>query len=326
MDIVPNNKRYKNKETPKKKPQKRNLKELMKKETPKNNNMNPEELEQHINDFDPSLVQSIMSTEEKGVLKRISKHAFATPHGVKANCYAFFLTLPDNQWQDRKNKTQPGDNCEAEWAKTPLKFSSRGQASNQLIKRVMCDNGQNGVVNFVKPLRSGYPEYITQIKLPKGYILGCCIVGGSDYHFCRREGIDEMLKNQAFQEIWKTKNVHTVRHQLEQLKELGHTYCWSHVAGWSGRLKLVDSDGIVITNPVDKTASGSAVRHLEKKRANHNYNGLHYDTFVAFFILKAHTATVKDSNKIRRNAKMSNSALRNMGMSKETIKNFLMPK
>jgi len=272
----------------------------------------------HINHFDSKLKNDIMKSENKGVLKRISKYAFATPHGVKANCYAFFLTLPDIEWQDRKNKTQPGDKCSAAWSKLPLNFSSRGDASNQLIKRVMCDN--DGIVHFIKPLAGGYPEYITQIKLPKGYILGCCIVGGSDYHFCRREGIDELLKNQAFNEIWATRNIHNVKKQLLELKDLGHTYCWSHVAGWSGRLKLVDSDGVVITNPVDKHANGKAARHLREDRSNHNYSGLHYDTFVAFFIVKARKATVKDDNKITRNEKAANKALSNMGMSSQTIK------
>lgn len=279
---------------------------------------NPRGLRKHIKHFEPTLVENIMKTKNKGVLKRISKYAFATPHGVKANCYAFFLTLPDIQWQDRKNKTQPGDKCKATWSKTPLNFSSRGEASNQLIKRVMCDNG-GGVVNFIKPLSAGYPEYITQIKLPKGYILGCCIVGGSDYHFCRREGIDELLENEAFKEIWTKRNIYSVRKQLQDLKQMGHTYCWSHVAGWSGRLKLVDNDGVVITNPVDKNASGNAARYLRKDRANHNYSGLHYDTFVAFFIIKAHKATVKDDNKIRRNETAAHIALRNMGISHRTI-------
>lgn len=306
MDIVPTKKHEKGK----------------KKTSPMVFDRNPPEFRNHIKHFDPSLIKSIMSTTNKGVLQRISKYAFATPHGVKANCYAFFLTLPDIQWQDRRNKTQPGDKCKASWSKIPLNFSSRGEASNQLIQRVMCDNGANGVVNFVKPLKGGYPEYITQIKLPEGYILGCCIVGGSDYHFCRREGIDELLKNQAFKEIWTTKNIHSVKKQLEELKKLGHTYCWSHVAGWSGRLKLVDSDGIVITNPVDKKASGNAARNLNKDRANHNYNGLHYDTFVAFFILKARKATVKDDNKMPRNNNLVDSALRDMGMSNATIKNM----
>ena len=73
-------------------------------------------------------------------MKEISKYAFATPHDVKANCYAFFLSLPEVRWQDRKNKTQPGDKCDASWSKMPLNFSIKGDVSNQLIKRVMCDN------------------------------------------------------------------------------------------------------------------------------------------------------------------------------------------
>lgn len=279
---------------------------------------NPTNFRKHIEHFDSKLKNDIMDATNKGVLKKISKYAFATPHGVKANCYAFFLTLPDIQWQDRRNKTQPGDKCSADWSKTPLNFSNRRNASDQLIKRVMCDN--SGIVHFIKPLASGYPEYITQIKLPEGYILGCCIVGGSDYHFCRREGIDELLNNQAFKEIWATKNIHGVKKQLKELQQLGHTYCWSHVAGWSGRLKLVDSDGVVITNPVDKNAKGNVVRRLSKDRSNHNYSGLHYDTFVAFFIVKARKATVKDDNKIARNEKTINKALSNMGIRNETIK------
>ena len=283
---------------------------------------NPSSLKKHIQHFDSKLVEDIMNTKTKGVLRNYSKWAFATPNGAKANCYAHFLTLPDIQWQDRKNKTQPGDKCEAPWAKTPLNFSNRMEASNQLIQRVMCDNNKNKVVNFIKPLSQGYPEYITQIKLPEGYVMGCCIVGGSDYHFCRREGIDEILKNPAFNDIWATTNIHKVKKQLQELKQLGHTYCWSHVAGWSGRLKLVDSDGVVITNPVDKKSRGKVAANLRKDRANHNYNGLHYDTFVAFFILKARKATVKDDNKIPRNEAVANNALRKMGMSNKTIKSL----
>ena len=303
MDIVPN--------------KKKKIKSL-----PVKFDVNPPGFRKHIKHLDNDLVEKIMTTKNKGVLKRISKYAFATPHGVKANCYAFFLTLPDIQWQNRKNKTQPGDKCPAPWAKSHLNFSIRGVASNQLIKRVMCDNSQGGVVSFIKPLSAGYPDYTTQIKLPEGYILGCCIVGRSDYHFCRREGIDELLNNQAFKEIWNVGNIHNVRKQLEELKNQGHTYCWSHVAGWSGRLKLVDNDGVVIINPVDQKSSGNAARNLRKDRANHNYNGLHYDTFVAFFIVKARKATVKDDNKLVRNNKAANHALRAMGISTKTIKDL----
>jgi hypothetical protein len=282
--------------------------------------LNPKSLRKHIQHFDPDLLEKIMSTKKKGVLKKISKYAFATPHGVKANCYAFFLTLPDIQWQDRKNKTQPGDKCKYDWSKLPLNFSNRGEVSNQLIKRVMCDN--EGIVHFIKPLSYGYPKYILQIKLPENYILGCCIVGGSDYHFCRREGISEIKKNKAFRDIWGKKNVHNVKDQLTELENNGHIYCWSHVSGWSGRLKLVDADGIVITNPIDINASGMAVRNLNEKRCNHNYNGLHYDTFVAFFIIKVRSATVKNDNKIPRNENEVNNQLKHLGITKKTIVNF----
>lgn len=278
---------------------------------------NPKSLKAHIKHFPEDLVNAIMSATNKGVLRQILKWAFATPSGVKANCYAFFLALPDIQWQDRRNKTQPGDNCAATWSRAPLNFAERGMAANQLIKRVLCDN--TDVVHFIKPLRGGYPRYIIEIKLPKGYILGCCIVGANDYHFCRREGIDEILNNKAFKQIWEKKNIHGVRDQLLELQKNGHTYCWSHVAGWSGRLKLVDADGTVIINPVDRNASGNAVRRIEDNRCNHNYNGLYYDTFVGFFILKARSTKVKDDNKIPRNESMANKALEGMGISKNTF-------
>ena len=83
-----------------------------------------------------------------------------------------------------------------------------------------------------------------------------------------------------------------------------------------------DGDGIVITNPIDKHASGRAARNLKKDRSNHNYSGLHYDSLVAFFIVKARHATVKDDNKINRNEMVINKALREIGVKRSTIKNI----
>ena len=288
---------------------------------------NPEGLRRHLKGLDETLQRAVMRARTKGVLRNISKYAFATPHGVKANCYAFFLTLPDQQWQDRLNKTQPGDSCGYPWAKTRLHFASRGTASNQLIRRVACDNP--GVVNYIHPTSHGYRNYILNMKLPRGYILGCCIVGGQDYHFCRREGIRELLQNPGFLDIWtKSKseksNAHRVQTQLQQAEANGHSYCWSHVAGWSGRLKLVDAQKKIILNPVDKHASGKAVRHLvppeAPPRCDHNYpGGLHYDTFVGFFLVKARSAKVTDGNKLPRNEARIQHHLRTLGMSEDTV-------
>ena len=283
---------------------------------------NPEALRPHLRGLPETLRRAVMGARKKGVLRTISKYAFATPHGVKANCYAFFLTLPDKQWQDRLNKTQPGDSCGYPWAKTRLHFMSRGTASNQLIRRVACDNP--GVVHYLHPTSSGYRNYVLNMKLPRGYIMGCCIVGGQDYHFCRREGIREILQNRGFIDIWnrskrQQNTAHRVQTRLQQAQENGHSYCWSHVAGWSGRLKLVDANNEIILNPVDKDASGKAVRHLvppeAPPRCDHNYQGLHYDTFVGFFIVKARSAKVTDGNKLPRNETKIQQHLRTIGMS-----------
>lgn len=277
---------------------------------------NPMSLRRHFRHFPEKLKNAILKSTNKGVLKRISRFAFATPYGVKANCYAHFLTLPKSEWQNRKAKTQPGDKCQALWAKGPLQFDVRGQASSQLIRRVLCDNPD--VVHFIDPTQDGYPQYITQIKLPEGYVLGCCIVGGQDFHFCRREGILEMLNNPFFKDIWLKKDEHNVKQQLQHLRDAGELYCWSHIGGWGGRLKLVDASGNVITNPADKSASGNAIKHMKENRCNHNYDGLHYDTFVGFFIIKARAATVKNENKLPRNMEAVEARLRSLGITAQT--------
>jgi hypothetical protein len=278
---------------------------------------NPVELRQHLMQLPAHLRSSIMKSKNKGVLKNILKWAFATPYGVKANCYAHFLALPNKQWQDRRHKTQPGDKCQhLENMTKPLNFQNRAQASKQLIERVLCDNydrkgllSPNNVkrcdsVYYIDPLQGGYSQSLLQMKLPIGYILGCCIVGDRDYHFCRREGIDEMLLNKDFNAIWRNDKTRTnEKDKLELLQSNGHTYCWSHISGWSNGLKLVDGNNMIITNPVPDVARNKAARQLLwPPRCSHTYEGgLSYDTFVGFFIVKARSATVKDDNKMGRN-------------------------
>lgn len=279
----------------------------------------PLEIAPHIEQLPTPLRNDILRAKGKGVLRNFMTEAIATPHGAKLNCYAHFLTLPKAYLQERIRKTQPGDKCRRPEvdADAPLLFHDRRRASKQLIKRILCDNP--GVVHYIKPLASGYPRSVLGMRLPKGYVLGCCIVGANDYHFLRREGIDEVLSSLAFRDIWSKQNAHGVKGQLERLRRAGEEYCYSHVAGWSGRMKVVDADQRVITNPVDRAATGSAVRRLLSNRCNHAYPSLHYDTFVGFFILKARAATTNPDNMRPRNERAKRRSLLEQGLTPRTI-------
>ena len=72
--------------------------------------------------------------------------ALATPVGVKANCYAHFLTLPKHFYQDRYVKTQPGELCKLPQAKSPLPFEALDaeDAASQ-----MCDNSDSCLLTEV---------------------------------------------------------------------------------------------------------------------------------------------------------------------------------
>ena len=266
----------------------------------------------------------IMQTLLKGVLgvNELEILGFATPKYVKVNCYAYFLTTDTDQWKERIHKSQPGDKC-PHLTNSPLQFNDRKLASKQLIERVLCDNPKS--VHMLKIPNSGYPADLLQIKLPKGYVLGCCIVGDSDYHFLRREGIDEILANDVFKDLWRKENKNNVKQQLEELRGEGHLYCWSHVAGWSSRLKLVDGSGNVIVNPAHKTPilPDDPSRNFIHNRANHTYNDrLTYDTFVMLCIIKVRSATLPNKNKLPTNLSRAIKSLEENGVSPETITRY----
>lgn len=274
--------------------------------------MNPVSILRYLGDMPDRLKERIYTTKDKGVVTNMLKWAFATPHGVKANCYAYFLSPNASEWTDRKSKTQPGDMCSRPEAKAPLNFSNRRQASKQLIERIECDNP--GVVFPIRPPLGGYSSDIMQMKLPNGYVLGCCICGADDYHFLRRDGIDEILGDEKWRQVWRMQNAMGVQRQLKALKEKGHDYCWSHVAGWSGRVKLVDANSRVIVNPVPISSIQPIVKNISKHRANHKYGSLHYDTFVCFAVVKARSAKLSDQNKLPRNVKQSIKKLKSLGI------------
>ena len=169
-------------------------------------------------------------------------------------------------------------------AKTPLQFAIRETASAQLIDRVLCDNPNKTF--FFKP---PYVDDILNLKLPRGFHMGCAIVGGQDYHFLRREGINVILNSKLFFPILSP----SVKEQLLAAKKSGYRYVWSHVAGWSGRMKLVDAKGKIILNPVPKKASGpNTDQMILKNKSDHAYPSLDYDTFVGFFIVRSRSARV----------------------------------
>ncbi len=279
--------------------------------SPRDRDQNSKRILKHISHLEKPLVTEIMETTNKGVPRTISPYAFATPHGVKANCYAFFLTLPPSQWKDRHAKTQPGDACPMEHATKPLQFMNRDLVKRQLVRRVLCDN--ENVVHFLKP-RGSYAREILTMKLPDGYVLGVCIVGDADYHFCRRESIGNVLNNPVFRKIWSQGNGKGVRQQLVNLQKNRHEYCWSHVAGWSGRVKLVDADGRVITNPVDAQTTSKNAVEFQPDGCNHNYHksGLHYNTLVGFFIIRARAATLNPERQFNRDENLVKARLRNL--------------
>lgn len=231
--------------------------------------------------------------------------ALATPVGVKANCYAHFLTLPKHFYQDRYVKTQPGELCKLPQAKSPLPFERREDAKVSLIERVMCDNPDSVV--YLPESERGYDPCVLTMKLPAGYILGCCIVGAQDYHFLRRESIDFLLEHKGLKNMWSKQDPAGVQKQLKNAKSRGFQYCWSHIAGWSGGMKFVDAEQRLIVNPVgrahgQRVADKVAVSNIPKQsRANHNYdaghgNRYHYDTFVGFFIVHARRTRTNPAN------------------------------
>jgi hypothetical protein len=234
-----------------------------------------------------------------GVLQQFMLESVATPHGAKANCYAHFLGMKSGidkkgmivhgALTNRNSKSQPGESCSKMNSKTPLQFSMRDRASAQLIDRVLCDNPNKTF--FFKP---PYVDDILKLRLPRGFHMGCAIVGGQDYHFLRREGINVILRSKLFYPLLSS----SVKEQLLAAKEAGQRHVWSHVAGWSGRMKLVDARGKIIVNPAPKKASGqnTALMTLTNK-ADHHYPSLDYDTFVGFFIVKSRSARVSSRGK-----------------------------
>ena len=223
----------------------------------------------------------------KGVLKNMAKYAFSTPHGVKANCYSFFLTFHPTKWRNRLEKLQPGYRCPGDHP--PLDFARPAVVKQQLLHRIQCDNPH--AVFHLPPPPGGYPPKLLQMRLPPGFVLGVGIVGPQDYHFLRREGIAEILASPTWRRIWKNSNQNVnMNTQLTQAKNAGHKYCWAHVAGWSGRVKLKDGNNKLILNPVHQFDTGKNVRRLRENRCSHAYSGLTYDRTVGFFLIKVHSA------------------------------------
>lgn len=251
-----------------------------------------------IKDLPEPLRKSVLAMQQyngtPGVLHKFMLESLATPHGTKANCYAHFLGLRSGLnsqgdmvhggLTDRNHKSQPGESCSKQTAKSPLEFSDRNKASFQIIDRVICDNPNK--IFFLKP---PYTDKTLIMKLPRGFHMGCGIVGGQDYHFLRREGINVILKSKLFFPILSS----NVKEQLIKAKKNGHQYVWSHIAGWSGRMKLVDARGKIILNPVPIKANGPNTSQMTfQNKADHHYPSLDYDTFVGFFIIKSRSASV----------------------------------
>jgi hypothetical protein len=247
-------------------------------------------------------VRLLMHTQRRshpqGTLRRFFAASHATPHGTKANCYAHFLGLrpgrrPDGSMQrggltNRPSKAQPGEKCNARSASEPLSFHDRGVASKQIIRRVKCDNPLH-----VFHLPGPYTTRHLDMPLPRGYHMGCAIVGGSDYHFLRRESIRVVLRDKIFREVMPSKT----RLALARALKNGHNFVWSHVSGWSGGMRVVDADGEIILNPVPRTARNAKVRLVPNAmRANHHYPGLHYDHFVGLFVVRSRAASVRIDN------------------------------
>lgn len=285
---------------------------------------NPPGLAVHLRGMPADVRRRILAARAKGVLpvNRVAKYAFATPHGVKANCYAHFLTLPEEEWTDRRSKSQPGEKCNCT---VPLAFPNRERTIEQLLHRVACDNP--GSVFYMPPGSKGYAPSVLTMRLPRGYVLGCCIVGANDYHFLRREGVAEILNNAGFQAIWRRDNADGVQQQLRKLLHGGkHQYCWSHVAGWSGGLRVVDAQQRVIVNPVDRRATQPAAARLRQHRCDHAYDdSLVYDSLAGFFVVRARRTSVRNDNKRPRNDAAVEQRLRSLGMQNATLKTFRKP-
>ena len=229
-----------------------------------------------------------------GVINKFMLESLATPYGAKANCYAHFLGLKSGidktgrmmkgGLTNRNSKSQPGESCAKASSKMPLQFHNRKVASGQIIDRVRCDNPDK--VLYINP---PYTQAVLTFQLPRGWHMGCAIVGGSDYHFLRREGIEVLMNSPLLSPVLSN----NVKKQLALALQNGHRYVWSHVAGWSGRMKLVDARGKIILNPVPFKAKGVELKSMPTHdRAHHDYPSLDYDTFVGFFMVKSRSATV----------------------------------
>ena len=234
------------------------------------------------------------TTALPGVINKFMLESLATPYGAKANCYAHFLGLKSGidkngrmvkgGLTNRNSKSQPGESCAKALSKTPLQFHNRKVASAQIIDRVQCDN-PNKVLHINPP----YTPAVLTLQLPRGWHMGCAIVGGSDYHFLRREGIEVLMNSPLLSTVLSN----NVKKHLALALRNGHRYVWSHVAGWSGRMKLVDARGKIILNPIPFKARGADIKSMPTHdRAHHDYPSLDYDTFVGFFVVKSRAATV----------------------------------
>lgn len=222
-------------------------------------------------------------------LSKFYPDSHVTPHGVKTNCYAHMLGLPpgDGGLMNREHKSQPGARCKAPHTLSPLRFDKLDVAIKQLRRRVKCDNP-----NKVHLIAGPHGMSTLTRELPNGYHMSIGIVGPDDFHFLRRELIVTALNDKILQ----ITNPCLIK-RLQGAQRAGHTYVWSHVAGWSAGMKFTDASGRLILNPIprEETTNVRLSAHPDYTPSNHKYGDLHYTRFVGAWKIKSRSARVSSN-------------------------------
>lgn len=243
-------------------------------------------------------------------LSKFFPDSHVTPHGVKTNCYAHMLGLPpgDGGLMNREHKSQPGSRCKAPHTLAPLRFDNLDVAIKQLRRRVKCDNPQT-----VHLIAGPHDKTTLTRDVPNGYHMSIGIVGPDDFHFLRRELISTALNDKIIQMT----NPCLIK-RLQKARRAGHTYVWSHVAGWSAGMKFTDASGRLIHNPIPREDAANVRSSADADYApsNHKYGDLHYTRFVGAWKIKSRSARVSSNGQKSVDMRAMTNKLTAMGVPK----------
>jgi hypothetical protein len=206
------------------------------------------------------------------------------PNRTRANCYVFGLGPnigKGGYYARRTQKARPGDKCESGpkccYRGKSFKFNN----CKEFIHRIVCDNP--------KHVQQLAPKTSWKTQLPHGFHMMAAILspeGHQDFHFLRRFDIDQIRKAWRYLKGRTPVHLHRKIYRLfkirdehrQRMKHPPRIYLWAHQRGWmEGGPILVD-------------AANRLIRDV--KKANFNYDGLHYKVFCRYLQVRTRFATV----------------------------------